>query len=224
MQRKAFPPPADAADRIVLATLGCIEQDGIDGLTVRTIARAAGVNIAAVSYYFGSKDHLIAVVLERALDQGMRDPLEDFDRLRGRGKDVRASLVDVVDETIANALQTPRTTYAHLHGPIALQDYRRDVVVRVNALLEQLLRRIGKSTAKRALLSQLWSTVLMTSLAPHLFRAFLGFDLRDAKKRRAWVNALVTPLFGSVEAAKARGRGRGGAGRGRGRGRRSARR
>jgi AcrR family transcriptional regulator len=205
---KALPPPADAADRIVHATLGCIEQDGIDGLTVRSIARAAGVNVAAMNYYFGTKDQLLSIVLERALDQAVRDPLLDFDRLRKEGKDARTALASVLDEVVANGVRQPRTTYAHLHGPIALQDYRRDAVIRANAFLELLLRRIGRemaartTAAKRARLSQLQSTVLMASLAPHLFRTFLGFDLRDAKKRRAWIAALVDGLL--IEAPKAR--------------------
>jgi AcrR family transcriptional regulator len=195
--RRSLPPPADAADRIVLATLACIEQDGIDGLTVRAIARQAGVNIAAINYYFGSKDHLVALVLERTLDEGVRDPLVDFDRLVAAGRDVRVALIAAVDELVGSAIRHPRTSFAHLHGPLVLQDYRRDVVLRTNALLERLhdrLRRrlVGRGdVAKRAALAQLWSTVLMTCLAPALLRPYSRVDLRDPKKRRAWVATLV---------------------------------
>jgi DNA-binding transcriptional regulator YbjK len=36
-------------DRIVLATVACIERDGIKSVTVRAIAKEAGVNVAAAS-------------------------------------------------------------------------------------------------------------------------------------------------------------------------------
>lgn len=213
--RRALPPPADAADRLVLATLACIERDGLDALTVRAIAREAGANVAAINYYFRSKDDLVALVLERTLDQGVRDPLVTFDRLVERGHDARAALVAVVDELVASSVRHPRTTFAHLHGPIVLQDYRRDVVLRTNALLDRLFQRLRKRLAgrgdvqRRATLAQLWSAVLMTSLSPALLRPFSGLDLRDPKARRAWVGALVDRALvdrASVEAPKPRAR------------------
>lgn len=220
--KRALPPPADAADRIVHATLACIEQDGIDGLTVRSIAREAGVNIAAINYYFRSKDQLVALALERMLDHGMRDPLVELDRLLAAGKALRPALVAVLDAVVADAIRFPRAAFAHLHGPIVMQDYRRDVVVRTNAFLERLFARLKKrlvgrgEAAKRAALAQLWSAVQMTTLAPSLMRPFSRLDLRDAKKRRVWVAALVERAV-SVEPAKpraaVRGRGRGGRGR-----------
>jgi AcrR family transcriptional regulator len=226
---RALPPPADAADRIVHATLACIEQDGIDGLTVRAIACAAGVNIAAINYYFRSKEQLVALALERMLDHGVRDPLSELERLLAAGKELRAALVTVLDTVLADAIRFPRAAFAHLHGPIVLQDYRRDVVVRTNAFLERLYARIrtrvqGRGDAqKRAALAQLWSAVQLTTLAPSLLRPFTRLDLRDAKKRRAWITALVDRAITSVEPAKprraggARGSGRGASGRSRAR-------
>ena len=42
-------------ERIFLATLTCIERDGLDSMTVRDIAKEANVNTAAINYYFGTK-------------------------------------------------------------------------------------------------------------------------------------------------------------------------
>src|SRR5688500_11224794 len=126
--------PADAADRIVVATLRVIERDGLDALTVRTIAREAGANIAAINYYFRSKDDLVALVLERALDRALADPLAELDRRLEAGKDARVALAGAVEAALAAAVQFPRTVVAQLHGPVVMQDYRRDVVVRMNAL------------------------------------------------------------------------------------------
>ena len=199
--------PADAADRIVVATLRAIERDGLDALTVRSIAREAGVNIAAINYYFRSKDDLVALVLERALDRALADPLAEFDRLASGGKDARVALAGAVEAALGAAVKLPRTVVAQLHGPIVMQDYRRDVVVRMNALLERLFvrlrkRLVGRGDAKkRAVLAQLWSAVTMASLAPMLLRPFARVDLRDAKQRRGWIDALVANVL--VEAPKA---------------------
>jgi AcrR family transcriptional regulator len=45
---------------------------GLDGTTIRDLAGAAGVNVAAVHYHFGGKDELYAAVVERVFS-GMKD-------------------------------------------------------------------------------------------------------------------------------------------------------
>lgn len=206
--------PADAADRIVVATLRAIERDGLDALTVRSISREAGVNIAAINYYFRSKDDLVALVLERALDRALADPLAEYDRLAAAGRDARVALAGAVEAALGAAVKFPRTVVAQLHGPVVMQDYRRDVVVRMNALLDRMFQRLKKrlvgrgEARKRATLAQLWSAVTMASLAPMLLRPFSRFDLRDAKQRKVWIDALVGSAL--VEAPKAPRRSRGG--------------
>jgi AcrR family transcriptional regulator len=39
-------------------------ERGFDGTSVRDIAHEAGVNIAMISYYFGSKENLMEALLE----------------------------------------------------------------------------------------------------------------------------------------------------------------
>lgn len=51
---------------------------GLDGTTIRDLAEAAGVNVAAVHYHFGGKDALYAAVVERVFEgmKGLREMLE----------------------------------------------------------------------------------------------------------------------------------------------------
>ena len=49
---------ADAKERLLKAALELFSQHGFDGTGVRALADAAGVNIAAVNYHFGSKENL----------------------------------------------------------------------------------------------------------------------------------------------------------------------
>ncbi len=59
-------------DRLLDAAEQLFAENGFDGTSVRDIASAAGCNIAAVNYYFGSKDKLYTEVWRRQLVQ-MRD-------------------------------------------------------------------------------------------------------------------------------------------------------
>jgi len=59
------PSRADRARaRLIAAAIEIFGEKGPKGATVREIARAAGQNVAAIAYYFGSKEKLYSAVLE----------------------------------------------------------------------------------------------------------------------------------------------------------------
>lgn len=61
---------------------------GFEGASLRDIVRAAGANLAAVSYYFGSKDGLIGAVIKRRFEPligGHLRLLREFESKAGEG-------------------------------------------------------------------------------------------------------------------------------------------
>ena len=65
----ALPAKAAAPDtrqRILDAAFNCLVVRGYASLSVRDIAKDAGVNHALISYYFGGKDRLVIAVLDEA--------------------------------------------------------------------------------------------------------------------------------------------------------------
>ena len=60
--------PADTVAALVDAAVREVAETGFDGLTVRGVARRAGVSPATAYTYFGSKEHLLTEVFWRRLD------------------------------------------------------------------------------------------------------------------------------------------------------------
>ena len=58
----------DTKSRILDAAESLFVDGGFESMSMRQITTAAGVNLAAVNYHFGSKDALIQAVLARHLD------------------------------------------------------------------------------------------------------------------------------------------------------------
>ncbi len=56
---------AQTRERLVLAASGLLATSGESGLTVRAVSQAAGTNLAAVNYHFGSREGLVAEVVAR---------------------------------------------------------------------------------------------------------------------------------------------------------------
>ncbi len=83
---------ADKREHILIVAEGLFGEKGFDGTSVRDIAQSAGVNLAMISYYFGSKEKLLESLVEfRAgyvygileelnLDQSL-SPWDKIDRL-----------------------------------------------------------------------------------------------------------------------------------------------
>lgn len=59
-------------DRIILAALAVIGEQGTDHITTRVIAKSANVNHAAINYYFESKEDLIEKTIQY-FQSGLQD-------------------------------------------------------------------------------------------------------------------------------------------------------
>lgn len=65
---------------------------GVGATSVRDITSAAGANVAAVNYYFGSREGLLRAVISRRMVPLNQERLRRLDALRGEAPDVRALL------------------------------------------------------------------------------------------------------------------------------------
>ncbi|SFW79070.1 TetR/AcrR family transcriptional regulator [Amycolatopsis australiensis] len=95
-------------DRLVTAAEGLLLAAGYDSVSVRAVCAAAGVNPAAVHYHFGSKDALVAAMLEDRLAPVWRELLDDVERRRRAGwVPAVADLVDAVLDPLAGLAADP---------------------------------------------------------------------------------------------------------------------
>ena len=68
--------PAATKDRILDTAEALFMEHGFEATSLRSITAAAGVNLAAVNYHFGSKEELFETVLTRRLDPMNQERLD----------------------------------------------------------------------------------------------------------------------------------------------------
>src|SRR6478736_3259068 len=71
----------DTKTRILDVAEGLFVEHGFEATSLRQLTAAAGVNLAAVNYHFGSKEELFQAVLTRRLDPMNQERIERLDRL-----------------------------------------------------------------------------------------------------------------------------------------------
>ncbi len=132
--------------RLLDAAVSSLRSSGSAGLTSREIARAAGVNLQAITYHFGSKDALVAQALTglvqdrlapiRASLEGGGDPAERlFAALRTIGGAFAVARADLTVYADAVAASSTNATLA-----TALADIHAELVDYLAALIADLQR------------------------------------------------------------------------------------
>lgn len=93
---------ASTKERILTAAEVLFAQRGFDGGSLRQLTSAAGVNLAAVNYHFGSKEKLVEEVFRRRLDALNADRLAALAKVAGAPD---TTLEDVLGAFIRPALE-----------------------------------------------------------------------------------------------------------------------
>lgn len=57
-----------ARERLIEAAAPLFAEQGFDAVSTRSLARAAGVNLSAITYHFGGKENLYKAVIQRFVD------------------------------------------------------------------------------------------------------------------------------------------------------------
>jgi AcrR family transcriptional regulator len=102
-------------DDLLAAARRCVRDQGLAGTTSRDIATAAGANLAAITYHFGSKDDLIA----EALFDELRRRLEPALELLGEKGDQVTLMLGAVERLMADFEAHRRDAPLYLEALVA---------------------------------------------------------------------------------------------------------
>ena len=80
-------------------------QHGVDGTSVRAIITAAGANLAAINYHFGTKERLALEVFARRLEPVNRERIERLDALEKAAGRQKLRLEQIIDALIRPAVE-----------------------------------------------------------------------------------------------------------------------
>lgn len=189
--------PASIEDKIIFSTIECINKYGISGATNRQIAQMAGVNIAAMNYYFRSKDILIHRCMEITLKNAF--DLNDIPPMPGATPQERCIAISI--HLIEGGFRYPGLSRAHFHNLLAEGQNEPLLVAHVNRFIDELTNDLQNRGCDLALeelkmaLSQIMSVVILVILGPTLFEPQHGNNLHDPDTCLTYVTRLVNRLL-----------------------------
>lgn len=160
-------------ETILLATIDCINEYGIEHLTTRMIAEKAGANIASINYYFRTKE----VLVNQALEITIKHMLEDVNEtIQDPDMDFREVLRGVVYYLISGAAANMGITQAHLYRLVIEKDYQSVSATSFMAVFEGLLSRANEAFPDhepaylRKILASIFSAIMFMMQTPFFFQ------------------------------------------------------
>ncbi|HXP77710.1 MAG TPA: TetR family transcriptional regulator [Stellaceae bacterium] len=137
-------PASDTKRRLLSAAERLFAEHGFGGVSVRQLTAAAGVNLAAVNYHFGSKEGLLAAIFEQRCR-----PMND-ERLRRLGDCVEpADHPEVLERIIAAFIAPALASSADRGGGATFTRLRAALSVEHNELARTLIARYFDATSER---------------------------------------------------------------------------
>jgi AcrR family transcriptional regulator len=181
--------PASTRDRILEAALAALRDEGIAGISARSIARHGGFNQALIFYHFGSVDALLVAVARSESERRSTlyaEALREVDSLVGlvavarrlHEEEFQAGTVAALTQMLAGAV-----------GGAALAQGIRDAFEPWTALVGETIDRLLAGTPYAGVLPAADLTTAVTAL-------FLGIELLVGVDPDA---AAGDGLFGTME-------------------------
>lgn len=185
--------------KIIEAAIACIEQYGLNDTTVRKIAAEAGVNIAAVNYYFGSKDDLFARVMEitrqNAFDWEHFESSEDYPP--------KERLSAILEHLTVGAQMYPQISRMHFYGWTGGDKADPESLKQLNLFLERVYTdltakgaKLTGTTLRFAILQAVSASVFSIGLLQEMCSQYAKQDLGDPDVLKQYIHSLVDGVLG----------------------------
>lgn len=182
--------------RIIIAAIECTEREGIQSVTVRDIARQAEVNVAAINYYFSSKENLLKEMLDFTLNNTLAENITEIEQANlDPYSRIKAWLLDFLQ----GLQRFPNISKAHIYEPLINSNYQVVVVPWLNEFCRKLETEIIKLRPLMAqkhdtklIAIQMISSVFFIGYMPGLFGSFLNLDFENStEKQEQYINTLL---------------------------------
>jgi AcrR family transcriptional regulator len=164
---------ASTQETILLATIDCINDHGLENVTTRMIAEKAGANIASINYYFRTKDILVNQALEITINHMLEDVIET---LNNNKLDFREVLHDVIYYLISGAYNNMGISAAHLYRLVVEKDYESvsatSFLEAFNSVLERCVDAYPDQDPERLrrTLASIFSAIMFMMQTPFFFQ------------------------------------------------------
>jgi AcrR family transcriptional regulator len=179
----------DKKDHILDVAERIFSEKGFDGASTRLISGEAGVNMAMLNYYFGSKEGLFLAIFERKI-AGFQNIMQNLGNDSSMSAwDKMQTYIEMYGEKVVNSNCFQKLLYREMgmNRGNDLSDKLRDMLMRNVAEVDKIIREgIANGEFKKDIdismvIATLYGTKNYIINTPLMSSALLGYDIQDEK-------------------------------------------
>ncbi len=197
----------DTASRIVTTATRFFADKGYDGTSVKDICDAAGVNIAAIHYHFGSKENLYRHIIEQFATERLEFARRTL-QTPMNAEDLTVRLEIFLRQVVEAILKQPEVAILIQRG-IEMFDLMSEDVFRntILKLFENLVEFLAQAKKKGLLAADvdpffaagfLRSQFLHQTRYDNVMKKYYGHSLKDEKYRARWIHQTIRLFLGGI--------------------------
>ena len=187
-----------ARHKILVEAINCIEKFGIEGCTIRNIAKEAGISFSSLHYYFESKEELV----NEAMALAINGTFEDLYAIWRKRADDLSAVTEILKFLFDGAMRYPGITRAGLYPLLINGKVDGLFIVKLNELLVEIVQEISRKHALNGKmlslkLVQAFSSALLLSVSPQAFTQFSSYDFQNEEYRNELIRLFEKDLLSS---------------------------
>jgi AcrR family transcriptional regulator len=171
---------ADKRDHILTVAERLFGEKGFDGTSVRDIAQQAQVNLAMISYYFGSKEKLLESLLEMRANYTILEALNKDESLSPWEK-VDRVIEFYVDKIMRNLCFHNIMQQGNQAQSEEIREYITNIKLKNFEQLKEIIldgqkKQIFRNVDIEMTVGSFMGTISQTTLARHFYSKLFGID------------------------------------------------
>lgn len=180
---------------ILQTTLQLLKEKGLEGVTIRNIARHADINPALINYYFGSKDKLVNIAIKNILTTA----LDTFATLENNNLPPKERLKQFLIQYVKIVKTYPSIFRRALHKKTFEFDSQKEYLEFFNVMgLNKILATVKEITGEEehqknvVVISHLIGAIVLPVLAEPLLKKSFPYELPSLEEN---INLLFSHYF-----------------------------
>ena len=186
-------------EKLLEVAIELFAQKGLEGVSTRDLARAAGVNISLISYYFGGKEGLYVTAIREFAEkagQELEKLMSDYDTRDLKKENFVAFMVGMVERMVLFKRQSPRMSELMMREVIEGLPHARPIYeTQCDQMAGKVIEIMEEAQRKKILRADVNPHTLFFSLVHSVDCYFLAVRCDTPFSRKAYRFPEETPQF-----------------------------
>ncbi len=186
----------DTRNNIMTSTIEVMhESESLDDITIRSIAKKAGVGIGLINYHFQTKENLVNVSVRHFIGSIIATWPNQIQKKPKSATKLLIAMLESCADFLADYPRISRISIQYDHLNPSSDDNTQQTIEGILPVLQLHYESKADANKLNLLAGQIVSSLQMAFMRSNIHNSKLGFDFFDKSQRDSFIEAIVVQLL-----------------------------